>query len=329
MAPPMRRFPAACVLLLLLAAPLAEAAITLPVPWKDGMQLRYRSSSSTEKVKGKLNTRVQTQDETLLEVVGAGEGGFVQRWRSLKPEVAVTGDGSQVAAERRMTQALLKRFESLPLEARIDAAGNYQGLQNWQALGAAMREVMLPVMLDQASRRKELAGVEPELIRSRMVPALEKMTSQAAVDAALGRQVALFNYFVAPSLTRGKVETYEDSMPSPWSADVIPTRGRVEVLAVDDKADTVTIRWQQGIDPGKGAAVAWRMVEAITGVKQSQMEATRGMPKGMQLRDEATVVLSRSSGLPLRVDHLRQVALGDASNTSRWTFEKLPDRAAR
>lgn len=324
----MRRFAPACVLLLLLAAPIAEATITLPVPWKEGMQLRYRSSSTQEKVKGKLHTRVQTQDETAIDIL-AGADGFVQRWRSIKPEVAVTGDGDQVAAERRMTQALLKRFAGLAMEAKIDAAGNYQGLGNWQELGAAMREVMLPVMLEQASKRKELAGVEPELIRSRMVPALEKMTSQAAVDAALGRQVAIFNYFVAPSLARGKVETYEDSMPSPWSADVIPTRGRVEVLAVDERADTVTIRWQQSIDPVKGAAVAWRMVEAITGVKQAQMEATRGMPKGMELRDEATVVLSRSSGLPLRLEHRRHVALGNASNSNHWTFEKLPDRAAK
>src|SRR5687768_3524934 len=123
----MRRLAAACVLLFLFAAPLAEATITLPVPWKEGMQLRYRSSSAQEKVKGKLHTRVQTQDETVLEIGAAGDGGFVQRWRSLKPEVAVTGDGDQVVAERRMAQALVKRFEGLAMEASIDAAGNYQG----------------------------------------------------------------------------------------------------------------------------------------------------------------------------------------------------------
>jgi hypothetical protein len=32
------------------------------------MQLRYRSHSSTEKVKGKLHTRIQTQDTTELSI---------------------------------------------------------------------------------------------------------------------------------------------------------------------------------------------------------------------------------------------------------------------
>lgn len=325
----MRSIPAACVLLLLLVAPLAEAALTLPLPWKQGLQLHYRSTSDQQKVKGKLHTRVQTQDETAVDILEAGPQGFVQRWRSIAPEVAVTGDGDQVVAERQMTKALLKRFESLPLEATLDPQGNYQGLRNWQALAAAMREVMLPVMVNQAAARKELAGVDPQLIRSRMTPALEKMTSQAAVDAMLGRQVAIFNFFTAPSMTPGKVETYEDSAPSPWSADLIPTRGRIEMLAPDAKAGTVTIRWQQEIDPIKGAGVAYKMVEAITGVKRGQIESTHGLPRGMELRDEGTIVLDRASGVPLRIEHTRKVALGDASSNNRWTFEKLPGRAAR
>jgi len=44
----MRFMPAACCLLLFLAADCAQATISLPVPWKQGMQLRYRSQSSTE-----------------------------------------------------------------------------------------------------------------------------------------------------------------------------------------------------------------------------------------------------------------------------------------
>lgn len=325
----MRRLSAACVLLLLFAAPLAEAALTLPLPWQQGMQLRYRSTSDQEKVKGKLHTRVQTQDETAIDILEAGPQGFVQRWRSLAPEVAVTGDGDQVVSERQMAKALLKRFESLPLEATLDPGGDYQGLRNWQALATAMREVMLPVMVAQARGRKDLAGVDPEVIRSRMTPALEKMTSQAAVDAMLGRQVAIFNFFTAPSMTPGKVQTYEDSAPSPWSADLIPTRGRIEMLPPDAKAGTVTIRWQQEIDPVKGASVAYKMVEAVTGVKRAHIESTHGLPRGMELRDEGTIVLDRASGVPLRIEHTRKVALGNASSRNRWTFEKLPDRAAK
>src|SRR5215213_3890450 len=105
----MRRL-VACLLLCLALVPAAQATLTLPMPWKQGLQLRYRSTSSTEKVRGQLHTRVQIQDITELAIVEANAQGFVQTWRSRKPEVATTGDGDQVMEERRMVQAMLKRF---------------------------------------------------------------------------------------------------------------------------------------------------------------------------------------------------------------------------
>jgi hypothetical protein len=83
------------------------------VPWQQGQQLRYRSQSSADKTKGKLHTRIQTQDVTELSILEAGPGGFVQQWRSASPEVAVTGDGDQVASERKVAQALVARFRTL------------------------------------------------------------------------------------------------------------------------------------------------------------------------------------------------------------------------
>ena len=118
----MRRCVAACCLLLLLAAGGAQATVTLPVPWKEGMQLRYRSQSSNQKVKGKLHTRIQTQDSIELRILEAGPEGFVQQWRSVSPEVAVTGDGDQVATERKVAQALVARIQAgvAPARAQLD-----------------------------------------------------------------------------------------------------------------------------------------------------------------------------------------------------------------
>jgi hypothetical protein len=333
----MRRL-AACLLLLALAAaalvPGAQAqapdpaAISLPVPWQAGMVLRYRSTSVTDKTRGQLHTRIQIQDVSELKILEANAQGYVQSWRSLKPEVATTGDGDQVVAEKKMATALVKRFENLPLEAQLDAQGNYTGLRNWEALGAAMREVMLPVMLEQASARKDLKKVDPELLRKRLEPALARMTSQGALDAALGRQVAIYNYFIAPSLVPHKIVTYNDDIPSPWSADIIPSKGNFELTAVDEKAGTVTVHWKQGIDPARGLDVAWKMVESITGMKKGDYDF-RKMPTGLELSDEATVVLERATGIPLRIEHKRHLALGGSSTDTRWTFERLPDAGRR
>lgn len=322
----MRRI-AACLLLCFALAPgAAQATITLPVPWKEGMQLRYRSTSSTEKVRGQLHTRVQIQDITELQITEANVHGFLQVWHSRKPEVATTGDGDQVMAERRMVQAMLKRFANLPLEAEIDPQGNYAGLRNWEALGAATREVMLPVMMEQAMARKELKGTDPAKLRARIEPALATMTTQNAISSALGRQVSIYNFFIAPSLERGKAKVYNDEIASPFSADVVPSRGTFEIAAVDEKAGTVTIKWKQGIDPVRGRDWAWKMVESLTGEKASSLDSKK-LPTSMELTDEATVVIDRASGIPRSIEHRRHVALGGNRTDQVWTLERLPDAA--
>ena len=323
----MRRL-AACLLLSFVLAPaFAQDKISLPLPWKQGMTLRYHSTSVTDKTRkiqaGQVHTRIQIQDVTELKILEATQQGYVQSWRSLKPEVATIGDNDQVSAERKMANALVKRFENLPLEAKLDAHGNYVGLRNWQALGDAMREVMLPVMLEQASARKELKQVDPAELRKRLEPALARMTSQDALNAALGRQVAIYNYFIAPSLAPHKIVTYTDNIPSPWSADIIPSNGSFEMTQVDDAAGTVTVHWRQGIDQVRGKDVAWKMVESITGMKPEDLDPNK-MPRGLELQDEATVVIERATGIPRRIQHKRHLALGGVASDTTWTFDLLP-----
>lgn len=317
----MRRLLALCLLFLLADA--AQATISLPVPWKQGMTVHYRSKSSNEKTKGKLHTRIQTQDTTELSIVEAGPEGFVQQWKSLKPEVAVTGDGDQVANERKVAQALVERFRTLPMQAQLDAHGAYRGLKNWQELGKAMREVMLPALVAQNAARKELAGANKDELQGMLGPALDRLTTQSAINASLGRQVAIFNYFTAANIPRGKKVTYTDSLPSPWSSDVIPSKGSFELVSEDAKAGTVTIRWQQGLDDStKGRDAVWKMASAI-GISRNSGTGPTGLPKGMVLSDEATVVLEKATGLPVKLDHKREVALGTASSTNSWSFERV------
>ena len=318
----MRRTLRLACLVLLLCAGAAQATVSLPVPWKQGQVLRYRSTSSNDKAKGQLHTRIQTQDLIELRTLEAGADGFVQQWKSLAPEVAVTGDGDQVPRERKVAKALVARFRTLPIEANLDARGAYRGLRNWEALGAAMREVMLPALVEQGAARKDLAGAKPEELRARVAPALERLTTQDAVDASLGRQAAMFNFFTALQIPRGRKLTYEDQLPSPWSSDVFPSKGSFEVVAEDARAGTVTIRWLQGIDAAKGREAVWKMADAL-GITREAGVGGDGLPRGMLLKDEATVVLRRDSGVPVKLEHRREVALGKASSSSRWIFEQV------
>ena len=113
-------------------------------------------------------------------------------------------------------------------------------------------------------------------------PALDRLTTENAINASLGRQVAIFNYFTAANIARGKKITYTDNLPSPWSSDVIPSKGSFEIVSEDAKAGTITIRWQQGLDDSiKGREAVWKMASAI-GVSRSAGTGPNGLPKGMR-----------------------------------------------
>ena len=187
-----------------------------------------------------------------------------------------------------------------------------------------MREVMLPAMVAQAKARPELAKADEAEIRAKFVPVLERMTNEQAISNSLAKNIAIFNFFTAASLKPGEPTVYEDYLPSPWSADLIPTKGSFRLVGTDEGAGTVTILWKQEIDPVKGAPIMWKIVETLMGQKMPDKVA-EALPKGFVLTDEATVVVDRKSGLPLKLTHQRRVEAGTASNTSLWTLEKLPD----
>lgn len=317
-----KRLKFALVWLLLAAPTMVDAAIALPLPWQQGQKVRYQSSSVQEKVRAGQRERIDTREISVLEIVEANDKGYLQVWRSESPSVTVSGNGDVIAGKRDIAQQLTQRFAKLPLQAELDATGTYTGIRNWPELGAALREVMLPFMVRQAQARPELAKADEATLRATITPVLQRMTTQAAVNSTLGKQVAIYNFFTAPKLTPGKPVSYQDTMPSPWSVDILPTTGSFELTGVDEKAGTVSILWRQSIDPVKGAAVVRRMVEAITGTALPK-QVTDGLPKGLVLSDQATVVLDRKSGLPLSLVHRRDVALGDSTSVTTWTLTKL------
>lgn len=319
MRPTFLRCRIALALVLLGIAAQATASVTLPLPWKLGLRANYLGRSIQEDQRGGKTRRTETRETDVLRITEAGPKGYLQVWRISDTKVEVSGDASGLEKDKALMLNLAKRFERLPMEAELDAQGNFTRLRNSRELGAAMREVMLPVLLEQNRAKSQAAGVDEATLRRRLEPILDRLTSDQAVSSTLGRQAAVFNFFTGASLTRGKPMSYTDVVPSPWSADVLPTQGTFEL--VDLNANTVTIRWKQGIDPVKGAEPMQRIVRELVG---------KDLPKGqalpeLSLSDTATVVMERRSGLPLRIEQVRRIQAGGSVKTTTWKLEKLPD----
>jgi hypothetical protein len=304
------------------AAPAAApATVVLPMPWKDGVHVAYRSVATQDKLRGGKHLVLATHETLVIDVIEANAAGTVLRWSNTAPRVEASGDAPALAAEKAVVEALASRFGRLPYEVTLDPAGEFTGLRNWQSLAAAMREVMLPALVAQAKARPELAGQTDAALQARFAPLLDRMSNQAGIDASLGREAALFNFFVGASLRPGGKREYDDTVASPWSADLLPTHGSVELVAQD--ATTATLHWTQSIDPVKGKAVVLKSIESLAG-KPAPAEVRDALVAGVRLDDEATVVVERASGLPLRLDHRREIVFGEARTSNRWTLERVP-----
>lgn len=315
--------------LLLCSAVGAGAAnlIRLPLPWAKGVQVAYQSEAVAEKSRGGTHQELRTREVLRIEVTESGDDGIVQVWHNEGPVVEGSGDAPNLARELATAQALARSVGAIPYQVQLNAKGEFQGLRNWEELAAAMRAVLLPALVDQARSRPEGAKLDAAVLRARIEPVLVRNSGRNATNASLGREAAIFNYFTGAGMTPGQAREYDDNVASPWSADLIPTHGSFEIAAVDEKAGTVSIRWHQEMDPDKAREVVIRNVEAATG-KPIPAEARGTLPAGVKLSDRALVVLDRATGLPLSLDHVREVEFGGGSSRNQWTLQRIPEPAA-
>lgn len=302
---------------------LAQDTLRLPMPWSEDLRVAYHSETVQEKRRAGASQRLRTSESLQLEIAEHGPTGTLQVWRTLDPTVEASGDAPGLAQDRALVSALATRFAGMPFEVELDAKGEFLGLRNWDALGAAMREVMLPALVAGARKRPETASLSDAQLRARYAPVLERLSGRDAINAGLGRQAQVYNYFIGAALRPGQTRNYEDSTPSPWSADLIPTRGRFELGAVD--AATATIRWTQDIDAAKALPIVLRNLEAVGAPAPA---ASRGaMPPGVRIADRAKVVIDRRSGLPILLEHRREVEFNGATTVSQWTLRRVSAKA--
>jgi hypothetical protein len=280
-----------------------------------------------EKTRGATHQALRTREVLRIEVTEAGDDGILQVWRNVEPVVEGSGNAPNLPRELATAQALAREVGGIPYEVQLNAKGEFQGLRNWEALATAMRGVLLPALVEQARARPEAAKLDDAALRARIEPVLVRNSGRNATNASLGREAAIFNYFTGAGMTPGQKREYDDNVASPWSSDLIPTHGSFEIAAVDEKAGTVSIRWTQDMDQDKARDIVIRNLEAATG-KAIPPEARGAMPAGVKLSDRALVVLDRATGLPVSLDHVREVEFGGGSSRNHWTLERIPEQAA-
>jgi hypothetical protein len=309
----------ALLLCLTSTAAVAQAPSSIPLPWKVGTKLAYHSTLVNESTdKGVTLTGTERSDIT-IEVTQASDEGFVQVWREANTDFATTDTAPGVAADLETKKKLAAAMSDLGVEVELDSAGRFQRVRNWQALGERMRDVMRPMLRAQARSRPGAANLTDDDIDDRLELFLRFATGESSINGTLGKHPKQYNLFTAPAAAPGKPVRYEGAIESGVPGYRMPTVGMLELIATDEAADTVTLRWTEAVDTAREPAMVLEVAESMLGLAPSADRAAA--LKDLEMRDQADVVINRSTGVPMHLVRVRTLRLADRSERMTWTLE--------
>ena len=121
---------------------IAAAKVKWDMPWKQGMSLQYATEYLSDEKKDGARERSRSTDNTTVRIDEASDKGFVQSWTSKDARYVVL-DGESDATEMN---ALNAAMAGVPVEVKLDAAGNYAGMHNLDVVMPRMRKAMAPIL---------------------------------------------------------------------------------------------------------------------------------------------------------------------------------------
>lgn len=325
-------------------APVAAPTVHWVTPWREGMELRYATDDHDLSVgEGGRESSRTTSIET-LRITEAREDGFVQEWSfaDTRYEQLEGGEG-QAAVMQRMMDSLA----DLRLEVDLDAAGNYAGLRNLDAVAGRMRPVLRESFLDLFAAGFEAgvgegeggaattaaAGEEAIAFVDGMV---ERMTDPVILGVLLSRDVAMFNDAFDAELEIDTPYEVDVEIDNPIGGGVLPARVSLLVHLGEPGSDDAVLAWTTHMDREKAAEIALRAAGTMYGIDLPE-EARRQVMESMSIIDEGRVLFRVSTGVPevfestrtvraageLRVER-RRMRLLDGDHDHAWSGDGTP-----
>lgn len=282
-----------------------DGTLTWPLPWKMGTTLSYDKSTVTSKqARGVEKVRRYT-DVTQISIVRAGSDGYLQRWSSR--DVAIDNPGAapaEVAAEREAVQ----RMSMLPIDVQLDGQGLFTRIGNLSTLQPVYRSIVAQGM--ERSLAQSVAAIadaqarEQALAKARAgnAPALERATSEAALNNLMAPQPLSYNYFAVGGMVAGQRYEIED-MGESLLGEPLPMLATVRVVV--DPADPryVVGQWTLAPHPQKAAPLLWANLETLTRAPIPAAQK-QGLPSQLDVRTELMVRIERATGI---VQSLRRI----------------------
>lgn len=303
------------------ASDAAATNIRWPIPWRAGMVLRYETENLEAETRPGKREKTRITDTTTLTIVEATTSGFVQRWTSGKPTIEVIEGDKDAAA---MMEGLYASLAGLHVLVELDKDANYKGIRNLDEIVQQLRAAIRPMLLSaiDAEAHKSAAGDEGarEAVkaeaRKRAEQVIDGFASPAFVEAAMGQVIQNYNGFIGIELEDGAAYELETELDNPLGATKFPAKLTYGLYASEDDPEDVFVEWTSTIDPRRGAAAAWEMVEKLYGTAIPK-EQRKELPKEMAIEDAGFLVFNRSTGVIEMYENERKVTMKDVHKVDR------------
>lgn len=312
------------------------------VPWRDGMALRYATEDYDVDIGAGGRESTRTSGIDVVRITEARADGYLQVWsfEDARYDV-IEGDREGAAA----MQGMLESLSDMVLEVELDAAGNYAGIRNLDAVAARMRPVMKQMILAGVDAGKTAAdgdaagNVEARAAGMALVDGMvERFTAPEVLAPVLSEDAVRYNDLVGAELEDGREYEVDIELPNPVTGGVLPARTSIGAYVRASEPDDVFIEWTTRPDPVKAAEAAALAAgklfeEEVAAAVREQVQALSIIDSGFVLFRRSTGVLelleatrtTRADGV-LKVER-RRMRLLDGDHDHAWADQGPPTPA--
>jgi hypothetical protein len=301
---------------------IAAAKVKWDMPWKQGLSLQYATEFLSDEHKDGKRERSRSTDNTTVRIEAASGKGFVQSWTSKDAKYVVL-DGESDAAEMK---ALNAAMAGVPVQVKLDAAGNYAGMHNLDDILPRLRKAMSPFV--KATAEKELAKITDKQARAaaqdnlkNAEAMLDRLFTPAYVEAMLSRMISTYNGFVGIELEPDQAYELDTELPNPFGGAPLPAKLTFSLSISADDPEDLFVAYEMTVDPEKMAALALEVGEKLADKKATDEE--RAGFKSVELKDEGLFVVHRPTGVVEMFEDTRTTRHGTTEKVERHRMRQL------
>ena len=261
-----------------------------PLPWRDGVELRYWTEGYDDLGDPRERQRTRVTATETLRIAENGDEGYLQHWTIADSRFETVEGGPGGAA---VMQAMRDTMGDIELEVELDRYGTGAGVRNLDEISARMGPAMHAALLAALEEEINASGAafDADHLKIRRLAALDYIdaavewgASPEAVQALVGDDVAQFNRFVGTAMLEGFEYEATEAFIHPGTGAALPAKLRFSGRSAGPDSDDVLLEWSTRLDPDQANA-GWGRAHAPSAAD------------GLSMSEEGWLRYRRSSGV--------------------------------